>query len=296
MVSACTPIGTTPPSNTPTASSAATPSASPAPPRTVISAYPPDDPHGTKVVVDDPSTVLRQPDNEPYSPDAFAVVGDTVTLDDPVNGTLNVYRGGKKVEQLTEPDTCCNDLLIDTENHYWTLSDNKAWEYLRKPGAKKLTHIATYPAGNDQPTALFQDGPNILSQQVMDEVILVHGPGPVGPFLTMKVHKKSVTADDGEGFNVEIETRYAADDIEMLTRTANYYYLQVTDAGGMKWGTVYQFSRAGILTNTYTLESPIDKTPLRSVQVAPDGQVYEMVISNKTTRIYRIPPNNPPVK
>jgi hypothetical protein len=45
------------------------------------------------------------------------------------------------------------------------------------------------------------------------------------------------------------------------------------------------------LFRTYTLVPPGDRAPSRPFQIAPDGRLYEMVTTNKTTRIYRIAPN-----
>jgi hypothetical protein len=78
----------------------------------------------------------------------------------------------------------------------------------------------------------------------------------------------------------------------MLTRTADYFYFWVTGAYGPNYGFIYQLTKTGQLVNTYTLVPPGDKYPARSVQVAADGQVYEMVVTDHTTKIYRIPANS----
>ncbi len=257
----------------------------------VITEVPPDNIGKVEVVVDDPATILTQPDNQPYSPSTFFVQGDTITLEDRVAGTLNVYRAGKKVDQFRSPDTCCSDLLIDSDGHYWILGDEEVDEYVRRPGAKKLTHLSTRPAGDDQPTWLFQDGQNIYVKQSEDDMVLVSGMGQVGPGMKTESLDRSVTATDGDRLNVEIRTRTVPAGITMLSRTPGYYYFLVYEHSKKKWGTVYQLTRAGAVVNTYNMLHAKDKLPWRDVQVAADGQVYQMVISNKTTRIYRLPPN-----
>lgn len=282
------PTSSEPPRASPSASASATP---PPAAKVVITEVPPDNIGRVEVVVDDPATILTQPDNQPYSPSTFFVKGDTITLENRVAGTLNVYRKGKKVDQFRSPDTCCSDLLIDSRGHYWILGDEEVDEYVRKPGAKKLTHLSTHPAGEDQPTWLFQDGDNIYVKQSEDDIVLISGPGPLGPVPKTEILDRSVTASDGEQLNVEIKTRTAAVGLRMLGRTADYYYLKVTESSKKKWGTVYQLTRAGAVVNTYNMLPPEDKLPWREVQISPDGQVYQMVISNETTRIYRLPPN-----
>jgi hypothetical protein len=284
---------TTVPSPAPTTAQSSAPVASPSPaPLVVISLLPPEKPGKVQLLVNDPSTVLAQPDNEPYGPSAFFVQGDTITMEDRLRHTLNVYRDGKLVERFASPDTCCRDLLIDTNNHYWILSEDTAWEYIRQPGAKKLSLLNSYPAGDDQPTWLFQEGPNIEVKQFGDEVVLAVGPGPIGPAPKVKLLKHSIQVIDGQQLNVEIRSHYPPLGLRMLTRTAEYYYLWWGDAFGPNYGFIYQLTKTGQLVNTFTLVPPGDKYPWRSVQVAADGQVYEMVVTDHTTKIYRIPANS----
>jgi hypothetical protein len=258
----------------------------------VISELPPDKPGKVQLLVNDPSTVFAQPDNEPYGPSVFFVQGDTITMEDRLRHTLNVYRDGKLLQRMAAPDTCCSDLLIDTNNHYWILSEEKAWEYEWKAALGTFTLLNSYPAGDDQPTWLFQEGPNIEVKQVSDDVVLAAGPGPIDPAPKVKLLKHSIKATDGARLNIEIRTRHTPIDMRMLTRTAEYHYFWVSEAYGPNYGFIYQLTKTGQLVNTYTLVPPGDKYPARSVQVAADGQVYEMVVTDHTTKIYRIPANS----
>jgi hypothetical protein len=257
----------------------------------VISELPPEKPGKVHLLVNDPSTVLAQPDNEPYGPSTFFVQGDTITMEDRLRHTLNVYRDGKLVQRMAAPDPCCSDLLIDTNNHYWILSEEKVWEYEWKAALGTFILLNSYPAGDDQPTWLFQEGPNLEVKQFGDEVVLAAGPGPIDSAPQAKPGKHSIHVTDGQQFNVEIRTRYPPYGADMLTRTAEYYYFWVSDAGGRSDGSLYQLTKTGELVNTYTLLLPGDKKPWREVQVGADGQVYEMVVTDHTTKIYRIPAN-----
>jgi hypothetical protein len=259
-----------------------------------ITVRPPEKPTGATLIVDDPSTVLAQPDNEPYGPSTFYVQGDTITMDDRVNDKIAIYRNGKRIKNLASTDNCCADLLIN-DDHYWILGidDNeyKVFDYVLKPGAKRLTLVAKYPAAGNPPLWITREGEDIVLQEMGGELHLIAGTAPLVAAPKLTTLKHGFEIGDGQT-TIKIATRATPLGIGLVARTDSYDYYWVTDNGpGPNYGWIYQLTKAGELFRTYTLVPPGDRAPSRPFQIAPDGRLYEMVTTNKTTRIYRIAPN-----
>jgi hypothetical protein len=271
------------------------PSTSPTPTVVNITALPPEKPSQATVVVDDPSTVRAVPDSDPYGPSTFYVQGDTITMDDWVNDKIAIYRNGKRIKTLATTDNCCADLIIN-EDHYWILGiddDNqyKVFDYVLEPAAKRLTLVAKYPAAGNPPRWITREGQNIVLKETGRALHLIAGPGPLAAAPKLTTINRGFEISDSQT-TIKIATRDAPLGITLVTRTDSHDYYWVTDNGtGPNYGWIYQLTKAGELVHTYTLVPPGDRAPNRPFQIAPDGQLYEMVISDKTTRIYRIAPN-----
>jgi hypothetical protein len=248
------------------------------------------------MVLDDPRTVIAQPDNQPIGPSTFFVRGDTITIPDRVNDVLGIYRDNKRVDAVTMPDVaCCIDLLVK-EDHYWLLDgDDQVFEYVRKPGADHLTELNRSEVRGYQPTFLDAEGPNVVVQMFDGERVLATGPGPVMPGAKFDMLKHGWNIDDGS-VKAKLMVRHEPVSIHLLARTADSSYYTVFDDDPKteerpNAGYVYQLTSRGQLLRTFTLRNGGDKSPIRDVAVAADGTVYQMFVTVKTTKIYRIEPN-----
>jgi hypothetical protein len=262
----------------------------------IITGLPPEKPSRATVVVNDPSTVRAVPDSDPYGPSTFFVQGDTITMDDWVNDKIAVYRNGKRINNLASTDNCCADLLVN-DDHYWILgidkdSKYKVFDYVLKTGAHRLTLVAKYPAAGNPPRWITREGQNIVLQETGGELHLIAGAGALAAAPKFTTLKHAVRITSGQT-STEIATRHAAMGAELVARTDQYDYYWVVDDGPLtNDGWIYQLTKAGELAHTYTLLPVADaRETNRPFQIGTDGQVYQIIVTNKTTRIYRIAPN-----
>jgi hypothetical protein len=262
-----------------------------------ITTLPPESPRPAKLLLDDPTMVTKAPDEFPLAPNTFAVRGDTITIDDPVHHRIGIYRNGKRVKSLAWPDSDCLDMVVDGD-HYWFLGTDETgdkyevFDYLLKPGATHLTLVTTYPVPGDDmnpPTWLTREGQNIVLQDSDNKLDLVAGPGPLTPAGKITVGKYVARIRNGL-VTTEITTRRRAGWPDLLARTDQYDYFWITDDGPTEW--IYRLTKTGELAGTYTLLRITDSRPfLHEVQIGPDGQVYQLVVTDKSVRVYLIAPN-----
>lgn len=295
MLAGCT---TGPPSPGAENSSAAT---SPTPATIRITVQPPEKPIPTKPIVDDPATVFSRPESLPIGPRSFYVDGDTITLYDFLNDQFVTYRNGKKIRTVDFEDRGRPQDLLIIGDHYWILTnttDDNGLEkdtvrhYTIKPGTNRFTLIKEYPAKGKQPTWITREGNNIVLQTIDDKLRRVAGTDPFRPAPKMSLLKNGFGIHDDQT-NTEIIIPGEPIGIGLLARTDHYNYYWVVDYTETlrNAGWIYQLTKTGELVHTYTMIQLGIGEPNRSFQIAPNGQVYEMVITNKTTRIYRIAPN-----
>jgi hypothetical protein len=272
-----------------------TPPAPPSPTTVSITVLPPEKASQATVVVNDPSTVRAVPDSDPYGPSTFYVQGDTITMDDWVNDKIAIYRNGKRIKNLATTDNCCADLVVN-EDHYWILgiddNDYKVFDYVLKPGAKRLTLVAKHPAAGNPPRWITREGQNIVLQEMGGDLHVIAVPGPLAAAPKFTTLKRAVRITSGQT-STEIATRHGAMGAELVARTDQYDYYWVVDDGPLtNYGWIYQLTKAGELVHTYTLLPAVDaRETNRPFQIGTDGQVYQIIVTDKTTRIYRIAPN-----
>lgn len=316
-VSGCT-ITTTKPNTTPaTTGVSASPSASPSRsattatvPTVVVRNLPPNTPSKAKEVVNDPSLVEYTPGGEePQGPNTFSVSGEEIVVNASLidKNLLVIYRNGHKIRTLQTPEqyTCCIDLRVEGDR-YWTLGDD-ATEWVLKKGATRLTkvtRIALPPDSGNAPvtgeipddyvqwsggllertdTGLFavpSDGPTVRLEGT--------GTFPDGP--PWHNEGKTLVIKD-PGFTAKIRTRAKDAEAGVVSRYGDYVYYQITDNVGPNWGYIYQFTTTGTLVHTYTLHQGYAMNPNRPIVITDNAQVYQLLVSTKTARVLRLPPN-----
>jgi hypothetical protein len=248
------------------------------------------------LLLDDPRTIRSQPDNEPYAPFSFFVSGDTITIPDTVNNVLGIYRDNKRIRAITMPEiSCCFDLRGEG-GHYWLLDgDHNVYEYSLSPGATSLVKLGRHHVDGDQPTWLDTEGANVVVQMFDGKRVLVSGSGPVAPGARFEMLEHGWTIDDGT-IKADLSVRYEPVSIHLLARTglSNYYWVYDENPRvdrSPNYGYLYELSTMnGELLRTYTLKTPGVTTPNRGVLVS-DGRVYQMIVTNRSTKVYRIEAN-----
>ena len=287
---------TTAPLQMPPAPPLTTPTPTATTPQTEITTLAPLHPGKSTLLVDDPQTILLPTDDDPIGPDTFFVSGDIITIEDRVNGVLVGYRDGRRRDTVEIPPIqCCADMLIQNDR-YWLLDGSHTlFEYKRKPGANKLTELNHYDIAGTQPSWVHAEGPNVVVELISGERILAAGPGPVDPGPGGDMLKQGWIIDDGP-IQVRVDMRYDPISLSLLTRSADSSYYRLEEDNPQSDnppndGYVYQISNTGHLLRTFTLKNWGDVPSNRDVIVTANGTVYQMIITRKSTRIYRIKPN-----
>jgi|GEM_PF-3369481 len=295
-------------------------------PTTVVRDLPPSKPAKAREVVNDPSLVEYTPGgDEPRGPNTFWVSGDEVVIsnENPEQAVLVTYRNGRKIRTVRAPEDGCLDLRVEGDR-YWILGfeftdgveggatvpvqDTREYaaEYVLPKGADRLTQVTRIPLppGTDYDFgatpeynyvqwdggSLERTDTGLFAIPASGPVIRVEGTGTVPDAPPMRSEGKTVVIKD-PGFTANIRTRAKGADVWLVRRYGGRVFYQVDDGSGANWGYLYEFTTTGTLVHTYTLHNGYAMNPTRTIVITDDGQVYQLLISTKTARILRIPPN-----
>ena len=148
------------------------------------------------------------------------------------------------------------------------------------PRANKLTELNHYDIAGTQPSWVHAEGANVVVELISGERILAAGPGPVDPGPGDDMLEHGWIIDDGP-IQVRVDIRYDPISLSLLTRSADSSYYRLKEDNPQSDnspndGYVYQISNTGHLLRTFTLKNWGD----------------QMIITRKSTRIYRIKPNS----
>lgn len=253
----------------------------------------PQQPSQATVVVHDTALVEPQNGELTIGPQTFFVGPAVITINDYVHNRLVDYTAGKRTRSVRAPGgDCCSDLRVES-GRYWLLADDVVRSYtvtgnaLRQRSSRHLTvNEHTQWAGG----ALIREGDNLVATPMMGVPELIEGPGPVPEQPEIAVSGKTVELHDGQ-LSVAFETPGAADAVTLLARSPSLSWYWVYVNNPVNWGYVYTFDQRGTVVATYTLPKPGSVVPSRPLQVADDGRLYQMNISDEGVDVLRIAAN-----
>lgn len=260
----------------------------------------PKQPSAFDVVLSDPGLLVRDA-SEPWGPMTFAVLGNTVMLEDSVDDGMITYTDGRRTGRGrldTDGWVVVDDLLGRGSELYVlqgdgdTSTNRKVHVYSRGTGGALIpTRVlpGEFIRGNG-PASIYFAGPNVVGWSFADPDVLLDGPGPV-PEWEVDVNKKVYTVALPGTAPLRFHVRHAEAGIDLLRVDDEYAYFLVEEQYGYA-AYVYRISLTSAGSDaSYTLADCPGYTPHRMVQVS-DGQVFQLRSTSRTVQVLRLHPNS----
>lgn len=253
-------------------------------------------PSAHEVLLDDPALIHHEVAGVGGSPTGFFVGGDTITVPDEDNKgqVLSVYHGGERVDRLSLPYVPYGEFVV-WENTYYLLSGTLR-AFTRQGNELVETSLPQEVVSAGQLDRLVVEGENLVAV-AGGKHYLVAGPGPLVAAPQLEIVSDGFTIADGD-LDVRLQTGGEPIGVHLLGRDAEHVWYEAVDsrryerAGSWYQSFVYQFSKDGRLTDTFTLDPRT-----RQVQVA-NGRVYALVViedqavvAKDTVQVWELEPN-----